>query len=139
MNLNAFSQNAFAEDLLQEAENNGHYRQREIRQSIPNNVIHYFSDQKLKVVLFNAFQFILVCLYVVLESKTNFAVRKGLVKMQFLGRVGLEIWDHQKQAIVYIGWINNQVQLNSTRNYIQYPAINLNEKEYEEECIYMYN
>ena len=74
-----------------------------------------------------------------MESKTNFAVRKGLVKMQFLGRVGLEIWDHQKQAIVYIGWINNQVQLNSTRNYIQYPAINLNEKEYEEECIYMYN
>ena len=31
----------------------------------------------------------------------------------------------------YIGWINNKVLLNSTRNYIQYPLINQNGKEYE--------
>ena len=80
-----------------------------------------------------------VCLYVVLGSKTNFAVSKGLVKMQFLGRAGLEIWDYQKQATVYTGWIKNKVLLNSTRNYIQYPAINLNEKECEKKMYYMYN
>ena len=33
--------------------------------------------------------------------------------------------------LVYIGWINNKVLLNSTGNYIQYPVINHNGKEYE--------
>jgi len=32
---------------------------------------------------------------------------------------------------VYIGWINNKVLLCSTGNYIQYPVINHNGKEYE--------
>ena len=32
---------------------------------------------------------------------------------------------------VYIGWINNKVLLYSTGNYIQYPVINQNGKEYE--------
>ena len=36
-------------------------------------------------------------------------------------------------------WINNEVLLYSTGNYIQYPVINHNGKEYEKECIYMYN
>ena len=39
----------------------------------------------------------------------------------------------------YIGWINNKVLLYSTGNYIQYPVINHNGKEYEKEYIYMYN
>ena len=36
-------------------------------------------------------------------------------------------------------WINNKVLLYSTGNYIQHPIINHNGKEYEKECIYMYN
>ena len=31
---------------------------------------------------------------------------------------------------IYVGWINNKVLLYSTRNDIQYPVINHNEKEY---------
>ena len=40
---------------------------------------------------------------------------------------------------LYLEWINNKVLLYSTGNYIQYPVINRNGKEYEKECIYMYN
>ena len=40
--------------------------------------------------------------------------------------------------LLYIGWINNKVLLYSTGNYIQYPVINYNGKEYEKECIYVY-
>ena len=39
--------------------------------------------------------------------------------------------------LLYIQWINNKVLLYSTRNYIQYPIISHNRKEYEK--IYMYN
>ena len=39
--------------------------------------------------------------------------------------------------LVYTEWINNKVLLCSTGNYIQFPVINHNVKEYEE-CIYMY-
>ena len=41
--------------------------------------------------------------------------------------------------LLYTGWINNKVLLYNTRNYIQYPLINHNGKEYEKECIYMYS
>ena len=41
--------------------------------------------------------------------------------------------------LVYTEWINNKVLLCSTGNYIQYPVINHNGKEYEKECIHMYN
>ena len=41
--------------------------------------------------------------------------------------------------LLCIEWINNKVLLYSTGNYIQYPVINDNGKEYEKECIYMYN
>ena len=37
--------------------------------------------------------------------------------------------------ILYIEWINNKVLLYSTGNYVQYPVINHNGKEYEKECI----
>ena len=40
--------------------------------------------------------------------------------------------------LLYIGWINSNVLLYSTENYIQYPVINHNGKEYEKECVYMY-
>ena len=39
--------------------------------------------------------------------------------------------------LLYIGWITNKVLLYSTKNYIQYPMMNHNGKEYEKECIYV--
>ena len=39
--------------------------------------------------------------------------------------------------LLHIGWINNKVLLYSPGNYIQYPVINHNGKEYEKECIYV--
>ena len=41
--------------------------------------------------------------------------------------------------LLHIECINNKVLLYNAGNYIQYPMINHNGKEYEEECIYMYN
>ena len=41
--------------------------------------------------------------------------------------------------LVYGRWINSNVLLYSTANYIQYPVINHNGKEYAKECIYMYD
>ena len=37
--------------------------------------------------------------------------------------------------LVFIGWINNTALLYSIGNYIQYPLINFNGKEYENEYI----
>ena len=54
-------------------------------------------------------------------------------------------WDQQMQIYIYIyiyiyiGWKNNKVLLCSTGNYIQYPMINQNGKEYEKEYICIYN
>ena len=39
--------------------------------------------------------------------------------------------------LVYGRWINSNVLLYSTANYIQYPVINHNGKEYAKECIYI--
>ena len=41
--------------------------------------------------------------------------------------------------LIYIEWINSGVLPYSTGNYIQYPVIKHNGKEYEKEYIYMYN
>ena len=42
--------------------------------------------------------------------------------------------------LLYIGWINNKVLLYSTENYIQYPVINHNGKEYlKKKNLYMCN
>ena len=52
-----------------------------------------------------------------------------------------------RYKILYIEWINNKVLLYSTENYIQYPMINYNGKEYIKRkkacvcvcvCIYIY-
>ena len=40
--------------------------------------------------------------------------------------------------LLYTEWINNKVLLYNTGNYIQYPEINHNGKEYEKTCIYIY-
>ena len=37
--------------------------------------------------------------------------------------------------LLYIEWINNKVLLYTTGNYVQYPVIKHNGKEYEKECI----
>ena len=41
--------------------------------------------------------------------------------------------------LLHIEWINNKFLLYSRGNYIQYPVIDDNGKEYEKEYIYMYN
>ena len=41
--------------------------------------------------------------------------------------------------LLYIEWINYKVLLYRVGNYIQYPVVNLNGKEYEKEYMYMYN
>ena len=41
--------------------------------------------------------------------------------------------------LLYMEWINNKVLLYSTGNYIQYPVINHNGKEYIKKSLYMYN
>ena len=54
------------------------------------------------------------------------------------GRGG-KVWEFEinRGKLVYIGWIENKVPLCSTGNYIQYPLINPNGKEYEKECVYI--
>ena len=56
-------------------------------------------------------------------------------------RGGEKDWEFgiSRYKLVHIEWINNKVLLYSTGNYAQYPVINRNGKEYEKECIYMYN
>ena len=40
--------------------------------------------------------------------------------------------------LLYIECINNKVLPYSTGNYVQYPVINHNGKEYKKECVYIY-
>ena len=47
----------------------------------------------------------------------------------------LKPFNRHTLKLICIGWINNKVLLYSTGNYIQYPIINQNEKEYYK-CIY---
>ena len=42
-----------------------------------------------------------------------------------------------RDKLLYIGWINNEVLLYSTGNYIQYPVTHHNGKEYLKEYIYV--
>ena len=63
-----------------------------------------------------------------IENRLEVAKGKG-------GRRGLD-WESgiRRCKLVYVEWINNKVLLYSTENYIQYPVINYNGKEY----IYVY-
>ena len=40
--------------------------------------------------------------------------------------------------LLFIGWISSKVLLYSTGDYIQYPVLNHNGKEYEKVYVYMY-
>ena len=53
-------------------------------------------------------------------------------------RVELGVWDQQTQTGIQKK-DKQKVLRYSTGNYIQYPVINCNGKEYEKEYIYMYN
>ena len=48
-------------------------------------------------------------------------------------------FESSRCKLSYIEWINSNVLLYSPGNYIQYPVINHNGKEYEKECTYMYH
>ena len=66
--------------------------------------------------------------------RTDFRLPRwgGRMREGWSGSLGL-----QMPTILYIGQINNNVLLDSTGNYIQYPMISHNGKEYEKECIYV--
>ena len=57
--------------------------------------------------------------------------------------MGGEDWEFRisrYQLLYFIGWINNKVVLYSTGNYIPYPVVNHNGKEYKnKDCLYVYN
>ena len=55
-----------------------------------------------------------------------------------LGRGGMH-WEFGISTfnLLHIEWINNKVLLYSTGNYVQYPVISHNGKEYEKEYIYV--
>ena len=54
---------------------------------------------------------------------------------------GRKYWEFgiSRGKLLYREWINNKVLLYSTGNYSQYPVIKHNGKEYEKDCIYIYN
>ena len=54
------------------------------------------------------------------------------------GEGGAVDWEFgiSRCKLLYIGWINGKVLLYSAGNYIQYPVINHNGKEYKKEYIY---
>ena len=51
------------------------------------------------------------------------------------GRMGVQ---DSRCTLLYTGWINNKVLLQSTGNCIQYPDTSHSGKEYANECVYIY-
>ena len=64
-----------------------------------------------------------------MKQKQTHRHRKQTCQGTEEGRDGLGVWGEQMQTI-YREQINNKVLLYSTGNYIQYPMINHNGKEY---------
>ena len=75
---------------------------------------------------------------ILIKQKQTHRHRKHIVAK---GEVGGEGKDREfgisRCKLLYIGWKNNKVLLYNTGNYIQYPVINHNGKEYEKN-IYIY-
>ena len=73
------------------------------------------------------------------QKETDIESKLVVAKGEGVGR-GTD-WEFgiSRCKLLYIGWINNKVLLYSTGNYIQYPVINQNGKEYEKGYTYMYN
>ena len=74
-----------------------------------------------------------------IKQKETHRHREQTCGCQGGGRGGMD-WEFgvSRCKLLYIGWINNKVLLYSIRNYIQYPVINHNGKEYEKK-MYIYN
>ena len=66
-----------------------------------------------------------------IESKHVVVMSEGRVGDRWIGSLGLA------DANYYIEWINIKILLCTTGNYIQYPVINHDGREYEKECIYI--
>ena len=71
-----------------------------------------------------------------LSMKQTHRYREQTYGCRGWGGVGMD-WEAgiSRCKLLYIEWINNKVLLYRTGNYIQYPVINQNGKEYENECI----
>ena len=67
-------------------------------------------------------------------------IENRLVVAKREGSVGGKEWEFgiSRCKVLHTDWISNKVLLRSTENYIQYPLINYNGKEYEKEYIYIY-
>ena len=75
-----------------------------------------------------------------MKQKQNHRHRNRLVVAKGEGVGGWMEWEVgvSRCKLLYIEWIH-KVLLYSTGNYIQYPMISNNGKEYKKEYIYMYN
>ena len=75
-----------------------------------------------------------------MKQKLTHRCRNQTFGCQGGGAGGGKVWEfgNSRCRQVYIGWINNKVPVWSTGNYIQYPGINSNGKEYEKEHINIY-
>ena len=73
------------------------------------------------------------------QTETDSQTENRLVVAKGEGVGGGMDWEFgiSRCKLLYIEWINNKVLLCSTGNYIQYPVINHNGKEYKK-CIYVY-
>ena len=77
-----------------------------------------------------------------MKQKQNHGHREQTGGCQGGGDLGGMEWEVgvSRCKLLYIEWINNKILLYSTDNYIQYPMINHNGKEYFLNVyIYMYN
>ena len=70
------------------------------------------------------------------DSQTQ---RTGLWLPSGRGDEGGMDWEFgvSRCKLVYVEWMNNKVLLYSTGNYIQYPVINHNGKEYKKEYVHV--
>ena len=66
------------------------------------------------------------------ETETELWAENRLVVAKREVVEGVMVWEAgvSRCKLLYIGWINNKILLYSTENYIQYPMINHNGKEY---------
>ena len=75
-------------------------------------------------------------------TQTNSSIKQKHSQKQTCGCQGMGAMDWEfgisRCKLLYIQWINNKVLLYSTGNYIQYPVVNHNGKEYEKEYIHIY-
>ena len=67
------------------------------------------------------------------ETETYSQIQRSDLQLPREKQVRIE----SKHKLLYIEWINNKDLLFNTVNYIRYPMINHNGKEYEKEYIYV--